>query len=113
MASSAPIPGMSSAIPRWPTPTPTCDAIHGMRAAKLPVTHPCTANTAAAPRRARRTSGAGAARSGVDVAAAITVRDYPAPAENDLFVERVAGRSRRGVRTLAANGNVTATEQLP
>jgi hypothetical protein len=43
------------------------------------VTHPCTANTAAVPRRARRTSGAGAARSGVDVAVAITVRDYPAP----------------------------------
>src|SRR4051794_15124306 len=79
MASRAPIPGMSSAIPRWPTLTPTCDAIHGMRAAKLPVTHPCTANTAAVPRRALRTSGAGAARSGADVAAAVTVRDYPAP----------------------------------
>src|SRR3954453_23808406 len=78
MASSAPIPGMRSAIPRWPTPTPTCDAIHGIRAAKLPVTHPCTANTAAVPRRARWTSRAGVARSGADVAAAVTVRDYPA-----------------------------------
>ena len=70
-------------------------AIHGMRAAKLPVTHPCTANTAAVPRRARRTSGAGAARSGVDVAAAITVRDYPVH-----FAERpgfVPGRWRTGV----------------
>src|SRR6476660_6548854 len=86
MASRAPIPGMRSAIPRWPTPTPACDAIHGMRAAKLPVTHPCTANTAAVPRRARRTLRAGAARSGVDVAAAITVRDYPAPGRCDLPV---------------------------
>src|SRR3954447_15419570 len=85
MARRAPIPGMSSAIPRWPTPTPTCDAIHGMRAAKLPVTHPCTANTAAVPRRARWTAGAGAARSGVDGAAAVTARDYPAPGENKLF----------------------------
>src|SRR4051812_47297387 len=92
MASRAPIPGMSSAIPRWPTPTPTCDAIHGMRAAKLPVTHPCTANTAAVPRRACRTSGAGAARPGVDVAAAITVRDYPPPV--DTVCTRTAARGQ-------------------
>ena len=86
-----------------------------MRAAKLPVTHPCTANTAAVPRRARRTSGAGAARSGLDVAAAITVRDYPAPTENNLFAwsTDLQARAAAAIRTLAANGNVTAIELLP
>jgi len=86
-----------------------------MRAAKLPVTHPCTANTAAVPRRARWTSGAGATRSGADVAAAVTVRDYPAPAENNLFASStdLQAGAAAAIRTLAANGNVTATEQLP
>src|SRR4051794_8076899 len=89
---------MRSAIPRCPTPTPTWFAIHGIRAAKLPVTHPCTANTAAVPRRARRTSRAGAARSAAELATAVTVRDYPALAENNpvRIVDRRADWSRRG-----------------
>jgi hypothetical protein len=102
---------MRSAIPRWPTPTPTCDAIHGMRAAKLPVTHPCTANTAAVPRRARWTAGAGATWSGADVTAAVTARDYPAPAENSLFASStdLPAGAAAAIRALVANGNVTAT----
>src|SRR6187401_803372 len=77
MASRAPIPGMRSAIPRWPTPMPTCEAIHGIRAAKLPVTHPCTANTTAVERRASRTSEAPTATPRLDVAVTVTTRDYP------------------------------------
>jgi hypothetical protein len=86
-----------------------------MRAAKLPVTHPCTANTAAVARRARWTSAAGAASSGADVAAAVTVRDYPAPPENNLFTSStdLQAGAAAAIRALAANGNVTATEQLP
>jgi hypothetical protein len=78
------------------------------------VTHPCTANTAAVARRARWTSGAGATRSGADVAAAVTVRDYPAPTEN-LFASStdLQAGAAAAIRTLAANGNVTATQQLP
>src|SRR5260221_14786553 len=77
------MPGMSSASPRWPTSTPTWDAIHGTRAAKLPVTVPWTAKMAAVARRARRTSGAGAA--------AVTPRPYPAACMPLITLRRVIG----------------------
>jgi hypothetical protein len=43
------------------------------------------------------------------------VRDYPAPAENNLFASStdLQAGAAAAIRTLAANGNVTATEQLP
>jgi hypothetical protein len=43
------------------------------------------------------------------------VRDYPAPAENDLFASStdLEARAAAAIRTLAANGNATTTEQLP
>jgi hypothetical protein len=43
------------------------------------------------------------------------VRDYPAPAENNLFASStdLQARAAAAIRTPAANGNVTATEQLP
>src|SRR4051794_2378595 len=44
---------MIRARPRCPTSAPTCDAIHGSRAAKLPMTQPWTAKTTAVARRAR------------------------------------------------------------
>jgi hypothetical protein len=43
------------------------------------------------------------------------VRDYPAPTENNLFASStdLQAGAAAAIRTLAANGNVTATEQLP
>jgi hypothetical protein len=43
------------------------------------------------------------------------VRDYPAPAQNILFGSSpdLHAGAAAAIRTLAANGNVTATEQLP
>ena len=43
------------------------------------------------------------------------MRDYPAPAENNLFASStdLQAGAAAAIRTLAANGNVTATEQLP
>jgi hypothetical protein len=43
------------------------------------------------------------------------VRDYPAPAENNLFASStdLQTGAAAAIRTLAANGNVTTTEQLP
>ena len=48
----------------------------------------------------------------MDVAAAVTVRDYPAPAENKLFPSstELQAAAAATIRTLDANGNVTATE---
>ena len=69
--------------PEMADSTPTWDAIHGRRAAKLPVTQPWTAKTAAVARRARRTSGAGGA--------AATLRPYPAACMPSIRLRRVLG----------------------